>query len=252
MNESLGIWLVREESQALATALQNRLKGKIFHPELDSALTQPERFATAYRSHTHWVILAATGITVRFLDGLMQNKKTDPAVVVLDEAGRYATSLIGGHEAGANQLAYLVANAIGATPVISTATESLKPLVLGVGCRKNVSVECIEAAVYHALEELSLNQVRELATIDLKAEEPGLIKFCEQYHLPLRILNAETIAARPWVTQPSNWVRQNIGLDGVCEPCALIACGRGKLIVPKTALDGVAVAIVKDIGWRRE
>jgi cobalt-precorrin 5A hydrolase len=35
-------------------------------------------------------------------------------------------------------------------------------------------------------------------------------------------------------------------VDGVCEPCALIASPRGQLIVPKTALDGVTVAIVED------
>ena len=38
-----------------------------------------------------------------------------------------------------------------------------------------------------------------------------------------------------------------MGVDGVCEPCALIACTRGKLVVAKTALDGVAVAVVEDI-----
>jgi cobalt-precorrin 5A hydrolase len=40
-----------------------------------------------------------------------------------------------------------------------------------------------------------------------------------------------------------------VGLDGVCEPCALIACGRGRLVVPKTTLDGVAIAVVED-DWR--
>ena len=45
------------------------------------------------------------------------------------------------------------------------------------------------------------------------------------------------------------WVQKNVGLDGVCEPCALIACARGKLIVPKMALDGVAVAVVEDKAW---
>jgi cobalt-precorrin 5A hydrolase len=60
-----------------------------------------------------------------------------------------------------------------------------------------------------------------------------------------------TVAARPWVTQPSDWVRQNVGVDGVCEPCALIACARGNLVVPKTTLNGVAVAIVEDINWNK-
>jgi len=129
------------------------------------------------------------------------------------------------------------------------ATEAMKPLVVGIGCRKGVPAERIEAAVCYALGERLLSEVREVASIDLKADEPGLIEFCARHDLPLRIFAREIIAARPWVTQPSAWVQQNVGLDGVCEPCALIACARGKLIVPKMALDGVAVAVVEDKGW---
>ncbi|MEE9425592.1 MAG: cobalamin biosynthesis protein [Methylococcales bacterium] len=251
MSESLGIWLVREQSEALAMVLQASLGGELFRPWLNSSVAQQDQFAAAYRLHSHWILLAASGIALRFLNGLIADKQTDPAVVVLDEAGRYATSLLAGHEGGANRLAYRVANVVGAVPVISTATEALKPLVIGIGCRKNVSVVQIEAAVFQALGDYSLNAVREVATIDLKAEEPGLIEFCEQHDLPLRVLAKETVAARAWVTQPSDWVRKNTGLDGVCEPCALIACGRGQLVVPKTALDGVAVAVVKDLEWKK-
>ncbi len=251
MSESLGIWLVREQSEALAMVLQASLGGELFRPWLNSTVAQQDQFATAYRLHSHWILLAASGIALRFLNGLIEDKQTDPAVVVLDEAGRYATSLLAGHEGGANRLAYRVANVVGAVPVISTATEALKPLVIGIGCRKNVSVTQIESAVFQVLGDYSLNAVREVATIDLKAEEPGLIEFCEQHNLPLRVLAKETVAARGWVTQASDWVHKNIGLDGVCEPCALIACGRGQLIVPKTALDGVAVAVVKDLEWKK-
>jgi cobalt-precorrin 5A hydrolase len=134
-------------------------------------------------------------------------------------------------------------------PVITTATEAVKPLVVGIGCRKGVSAERIEAAVGQALNGRLVREVREVATIDLKAEEPGLIQFCERNGLPLRVFARETVAARLWVTQPSDWVRQNVGLAGVCEPCALIACTRGKLVVPKMALDGVAVAVVEDLNW---
>jgi cobalt-precorrin 5A hydrolase len=91
-----------------------------------------------------------------------------------------------------------------------------------------------------------LGDVREVATIDLKADEPGLQAFCEQNNLPLRVIGRRDVAARAWAAQPSAWVRQNIGVDGVCEPCALIASPRGQLIVPKTACNGVTVAVVED------
>lgn len=243
---SCGIWLVRQESEALALTLQEQLGGELYRPWLDINLTQKQQFAAAYHRHSQWVMIAACGIAARFLDGLVQDKHSDPAVVVLDEAGRFAVSLLAGHEGGANRLAYRIANAIGAVPVITTATEALKPLVVGIGCRKGVAAEQIAAAVKQALGKRQLNEVREIATIDLKANEPGLLAFCQQHDLPLRILASSTLAARPWVTKPSDWVQQNVGLPGVCEPCALIAGIRGKLIVPKTALNGVAVAVVED------
>ena len=249
MSASLGIWLIRPESEALATVLQTRLGGVLHRPWLNAVMPQKTQFAAAYSLHTQWIMIAASGIAVRFLDGLVQDKHSDPAMVVLDEAGRYAVSLLAGHEGGANRLAYCVANAIGAVPVITTATEAIKPLVVGIGCRKDVSIERIEAAVCRALGERCISEIREVATIDLKANEPGLIEFCERHSLPLHILARETVAARPWVTKPSDWVQKNVGLDGVCEPCALIACARGKLIVPKISLDGVAVAVVEDKGW---
>jgi cobalt-precorrin 5A hydrolase len=250
MSESLGIWLVRAEGEALAAAIQARLGGSVYRPWLNAA-SQKEQFAAAYRQHARWVMVAASGIAVRFLDGLAQDKHSDPAVVVLDEAGRFAVSLLAGHEGGANRLAYRVAAAIGAVPVVTTATEARKPLVVGIGCRKGATAEQIEAAVQKALGQRGMNDVRELATIDLKAQEPGLLDFCERHDLPLRVFARATVAARPWVTQPSDWVRQNVGVDGVCEPCALIACARGNLVVPKTTLNGVAVAIVEDINWNK-
>ena len=133
---------------------------------------------------------------------------------------------------------------------MTTASEALKPLVLGIGCRKNVPVERIAAAVAQALAALGrqLHEVREVATIDLKSQEPGLLSFCAANELPLRIIASADVAARGWVTTPSAWVQQNVGLDGVCEPCALIASPRGRLALPKTAVDGVTVAVVEDIG----
>ncbi|MDC8756776.1 cobalamin biosynthesis protein [Janthinobacterium fluminis] len=242
----LGIWLVRAEGEELAASLQARLGGEIHRPWLNPGAAQKAQFAAAYRRHAQWVMVAASGIAVRFLDGLAQDKHSDPAVVVLDEAGRFAVSLLAGHEGGGNELAYRVAAVVGAVPVVTTATEALKPLVLGVGCRKGVPAGRIEAAVLHALGRRRIDEVREVATVDLKANEPGLLEFCRSHGLPLRVFARATLAARPWVGKPSDWVMQNVGLNGVCEPCALVACPRGTLLVPKTSLDGVAVAVVQD------
>jgi cobalt-precorrin 5A hydrolase len=274
-----GVWPVRAQAEKLGTLVAQRLGGELFRPW---QLPEPQKaqFQEHFDQRSQWVLVMATGIATRFAEGLLRDKHQDPAVVVLDEAARYAVVLLGGHEAGANALAYRVANAVGAIPVVTTATEAVKPLVVGIGCRKGVSEEQIERAIRHALtlrehcnpigsfaaagagngvvrlgvgegvsgvvRESDLGAIRELATIDLKAEEPGLIAFSQRHGIPLRVIAKQQVVARPWVTQRSDWVRQSVGVDGVCEPCALIACIRGRLVVPKTTLDGVAVAIVED------
>lgn len=249
MSESLGIWLVRADGEALGAALHRRLGGEVYRPWLQPHAAQKSQFAAAYRRHAQWIMVAASGIAVRFLDGLATDKRTDPALVVVDDAGRFAVALLGGHEGGGNALAYRVANAVGAVPVVTTATEALKPLTVGIGCRKGVPAERIGAAVAQALEatgEYTIGDVRELATVDLKANEAGLLAFCDLHGLPLRVLARATLASRPWAGKPSAWVRRIVGLDGVCEPCALVASPRGELLVPKMKFDGVAVAVVLD------
>ncbi|MBI3897192.1 MAG: cobalamin biosynthesis protein [Gammaproteobacteria bacterium] len=245
MTESLGIWLVREHAEHVGRILQERLGGTVFRP-WQNAAPQREQFRALFPQYSKWVLVMTTGIASRFIDGLISDKHSDPAVVVLDEACRYAISLLGGHEAGGNDLAYRVANVVGAVPVVTTATEALKPLVVGIGCRKGATVEQIERAVRQALGTRDISEIREAATITLKADEPGLREFCQQQGIPLRVIATDDVAARAWVTQPSEWVKKNVGVDGVCEPCALIASPRGKLLVAKMALDGVTVAVVED------
>jgi cobalt-precorrin 5A hydrolase len=241
----LGVWIVRPEAEPLGSLVAETLGGRLFTPQ---AAPNRALFAEAFPLCSHWILIMATGIAVRYLQGLVFDKKSDPAVVVVDEAGRFAVPLLGGHEAGANRLAYRVAELLGAAPVITTATEALKRLVVGVGCRRGVSAEQIDAAIHAGLARVSreAGEIREVATIDLKADEPGLRQWCERYDVPLRIFARSVIAARPWAAEPSAWVEENAGVVGVCEPCALVATFRGRLILPKTALDGVAVAIVED------
>jgi len=236
------------EAQKIGQRLATELGAKLYLPQSEKSNSNREAFAATWPKHRQWIMIATTGIAVRYLQGLPQDKTTDPSLVVLDEAGRFAISLLGGHEGGANRLAYQVANCTEAVPVITTATETLKPLILGIGCRKDISSEAIETAVQQALHMISrdLREVREVATIDLKAKEPSLLTWCATNDLPLRVISLDLLKLRPWVTEPSAWVRENIGVDGVCEPCALLSTFRGKLILPKLAHEGVTVAIVEE------
>ena len=71
-----------------------------------------------------FVLFLATGAAVRIIAPLLSDKATDPAVVCVDEAGRFAVALCGGHAGGANALTRTVAAALGATPVVTTATDA--------------------------------------------------------------------------------------------------------------------------------
>src|SRR5437762_3032639 len=78
----------------------------------------------AWRASDALVCFLATGATVRLVAPLLAGKHTDPGVVCVDEAGRYAVALLGGHAGGANALAARVAGVLEAVPVVTTATDA--------------------------------------------------------------------------------------------------------------------------------
>ncbi len=80
--------------------------------------------ASLWKKYDGFVLIMATGIVVRMIAPLLESKETDPAVVVMDDAGKFAISLLSGHLGGANELADRCAFASGARAVITTATDA--------------------------------------------------------------------------------------------------------------------------------
>ncbi|MGX4692962.1 precorrin-3B C(17)-methyltransferase [Streptomyces sp. JNUCC 63] len=248
------------------------------------------------------VCFLATGAVVRLVAPLLSDKASDPGVVCVDEGGRFAVSLVGGHGGGANELAAEAGELLGAEPVVTTATDAvglpgldtlglpvegdvagvsralldgepvaldaevpwplpplpvvargpytvrvtdravepgergvvLRPpsLVVGVGASKGAPVEEVLGLVEGALRDagLSVRSVCCLATVDAKAEEPGLVSAAERLGVPLVTYSAEELAAVD-VPNPSAAPLSAVGTPSVAEAAALV--GGGELLVPK-------------------
>ena len=77
----------------------------------------------AFAKNDAIVFVGACGIAVRAISPYLRNKTEDPAIIVVDEKGSFAISLLSGHIGGANGLTRLIAKLISATPVVTTATD---------------------------------------------------------------------------------------------------------------------------------
>lgn len=125
---------------------------------------------------------------------------------------------------------------------------SLRPrnLALGIGCNSGTPAEEIEAAVRRTLEDsnLAFPSVGCVATIDLKASEPGLREFGKRHGIALLVFTAQELNTVQGLS-PSDAVFRATGAFGVAEPAAILAAGNGRLLVPKQKKGNVTVAIAE-------
>lgn len=268
------------------------------------------------------IFVCACGIAVRSIAPLIKSKTSDPAVLVIDDNGKFVIPILSGHLGGANCFAEIIAEKIGADPIITTATDiggkfspdsfakannliittltaakeiaaavlngeiiglisdyecinipsdiavneqcrtgicvsadtSKKPfeitlnlvtknIVIGVGCKRGTSCEDIERLVCETLQtvQIDINRVFAVTTIDIKANEKGLLEFCEKYGLRLFTYTADELMSVKGHFTKSDFVLSQTGTDNVCER-SIVRHG-GKLIIPKTAENGVTVAV---------
>lgn len=110
-----------DRGQALAEALARALDGRAVRCGREQSLTDWTR--EHFQTGNALVFVGAAGIAVRAVAPHVKSKTTDPAVVVVDETGRFAIPILSGHLGGANDLARKIAAACGAVPVITTATD---------------------------------------------------------------------------------------------------------------------------------
>lgn len=117
-------------------------------------------------------------------------------------------------------------------------------LVLGVGCRKGTPSERIERRFADFMERsgYAAEGVRRVCTVDLKANEAGLLDFCRRHGFDFTAYPAGKLAAVRGSFTASEYVLRTVGVDNVCERSAVLGSG-GALLCRKDAEDGVTLAL---------
>lgn len=120
-----------------------------------------------------------------------------------------------------------------------------REFVLGIGCRRGVYEREIEAAVGEFLGEagVSMLSIRNLATIDIKGDEEGLLAFVRKNGLSIEFFTASEL--KPAVTRVSRFVEKVTGAGAVSEPAALISSGAEKLCLKKRKYEKVTLALAR-------
>lgn len=187
-----------------------------------------EKVQQAFCQGDRLIFICATGIVIRTLAPVLKSKHEDPAVLVLDELGQFVVPLLSGHEGGANNWAAEIATLLpNSQLVLTTAKSYLQPTyTLGMGCERN----CPEAELQTLLETclqmagLELEQVESISSIDIKADEIGLIRLCEKLNKPYRTWSKDQLAKmESLLSTKSDYVFRAVGVYGVAESAALFS-----------------------------
>lgn len=242
----------------VARKLQEGLKGDLYAPEeiVTGDLPDIIRYKTPTKDlvagiwgrYDSLVFIMAMGIVNRIIRDCIQDKHRDPAVVVVDELGRYAISALCGHEGGANRLTEKVALLCQGDFVITTGSEATKTLIVGMGCRRGTSVDCLEEAIDEGLRSIGrkLGEVRLISTVEDKRDEEGFRQLSEKLNIPLKFISRTWIHTIEDNFPKSELVKKTLGIYSVAEPCAMLGGFRCQLLLPKTKRRGTTIAIAEE------
>lgn len=135
-------------------------------------------------------------------------------------------------------------------PFLHTLRLAPRIITIGVGCKRGTPASSIAKLVDACLKETRIipAAVTTVASIDVKADEPGLCEFAKERGWELRFYTARELAAVPGEFTASDFVAKTVGVDNVCERSACAAAGTGStLIQRRRSLNGVTVALAASL-----
>lgn len=231
------IFALTEPGRCLAENLAKQLEGAQV-----SYKPKPfdEEVHRAFRAGEKLIFICATGIVIRTLAPVLVNKHEDPPVLVMDEQGEFVIPLLSGHEGGANEWGRIVAETVGATLVLTTANAYLKPVyTVGMGCERNCPASELRKLLDHCLTQtqLDISEIKALTSIDIKADEKGLIELAQSLDKPFLTWSKEELSeVDSQLSERSDYVYQTVGVYGVAESAALYAAQRATSSVAELVL----------------
>ncbi|MAY42912.1 MULTISPECIES: cobalamin biosynthesis protein [unclassified Neptuniibacter] len=234
-----------EQGKNLGDKVSSLIEGAVVCHKPQPFITQVQSFFSA---GDRLIFICATGIVMRTLAPVLVDKYKDPAVLVLDEQGRFVIPLLSGHEGGANDWALQVADLINAEPVITTANSYLQPkYTVGMGCERNCPEEELERLLMECLAQqgLAIEQVSSLSSIDIKADEVGLISLAAKLGLPyLTWDKTELSSVEAQLSTRSEYVFKTVGVYGVAESAALYSAQQMLLSQTDNEIDAQAELVM--------
>ncbi len=219
---NIKIVALTEAGHKLALSLKDRVIGSevFFKPKPFKESVQ--RF---FENGDRLIMICATGIVMRTLAPVLNNKHTDPAVLVLDEQGQFVIPLLSGHEGGANDWGKTIGDLLNAQLVVTTAKPYLKPVyTIGMGCERNCPESFLQEVLAQCLNEanLTLGDIHSINSIDIKADEVALIEMAQGFELPFDTFSKTLLAEMEGkLSTRSDYVFNTVGVYGVAESAAL-------------------------------
>jgi cobalt-precorrin 5A hydrolase len=202
------------QGEALVKRLEQCIKFQHYCKENQKDFNVKSLGEKLMRDYEGVIFIGATGIAVRTIAPYITTKDKDPAVIVIDNEGKFVISLLSGHLGGANNLAREIADILEAQPVITTATDSL-----GIDAPDMVAIK-------NNCEIGDLSTAKDIAALLVKGEKVAFLSDMDSDYLPKGYIsykdcNKEDIKALVYITNKRH-SSQIEGLSGDIKVLRLI------------------------------